>query len=759
MQKGRHVTRRAGEQGFATVAAAQATATVAMVCAVVANIPGAWIVAAAAAGVVVVAAMAGLAAYRARSRRQPTTAAPLPATTFDSSLLAEQRHMAGLVSQQLANVTGATRCDVYSLEDGEIRWIAGTANRPLQPWLTFEGARDLREALVLDRGDARVNRAALRAAGVRTILALPLPGAQGITAVACLPVVARRFGERQCREAACAAELAALAMATGGLYGRQSGLAEELRQRSLVVEALLQLGNDLRAVYKLDDVFDRVGSAVIDALGYNETAIYLYDEATDAMVTRSILGGAPALNDVYLSNPIPMRVMRNFLLQEYRVGSSYYRSQVRAPNTAEEESYMPSTDLGERPAEEWQSGDCLLVPMVTRDKGLLGLIDAYDPRDRRPPTAEGVRILEIFANLAAVAIENATQYETLQTQGERLERQIRAHEHLLKVSESMLTTLDQEVVFSAIDDQLRLLLDYDTLCIDRVDWTTRSLTPIYVRDETYGDAILNMPLAIGEGLGGWVAEHNEAILVNDVLSDHRGAVIPGTDADEPQASIVVPLTVQNSVLGVLTIDRLGGRIFDEEDFDLVKVFASQAAIAIQNADLYDEIQQRAITDSLTGLYNHGHFQETLAREIARCERYGEVFALVMLDLDHFKLVNDCFGHPTGDRVLRRVAEAILRCSREADYAARYGGEEFVLLLPRTTREEACSLAERVRAEIGAIDVDRGAYHLAASLGVADFPACATSAAGLIAAADAALLWAKRHGRDRVDYFGALADAS
>lgn len=742
------------------IAAGLTTAGAATVGAVVLEIPAAWLVAAAgvAATAAIVVALAALRPDITRRRRQMVGAVQPPAT-FDSMLLAEQGHVAGLVARRLARTVGAQRCDIYSLEEGEIRWLGGTAAKPLRPWLTYKGACDLSEALVLGRHDARVDVIALGEAGVRTLLVLPLPGAQGTMTIACLPIVARRFGRRRRREAASAAELAALAMATGGLYGRQSGLAEELRHRSVVVEALLQLGNDLRAIYDLDDVLHRVGSAVIDALGYNETAIYLYDQAADAMVTRVVLGGAQEMNDVYLNNPIPMRIMRNFMRDAYRIGNSFYRSQVRAPNTEEEERAMPSTDLGERPADEWQTGDCLLVPLVTRENVLLGLIDAYDPRDHQPPTPAGVDVLEIFANLAAVAIENATQYEALQSQGERLERQIRAHEHLLKVSESMLTTLDQEVVFSAIDDQLRRLLDYDTLCIDRVDWATRSLRPIYVRDETYGDAILDMPLAVGEGLGGWVAEHDEAILVNDVLSDRRGAVIPGTDAEEDQASIVVPLTVQNRVLGVLTIDRLGGRTFNEEDFDLVKVFASQAAIAIQNADLYDEIQQRAITDSLTGLYNHGHFQETLAREIARCERYGEVFALVMLDLDHFKQVNDRFGHPTGDRVLRRVAGALLRCSREADYAARYGGEEFVLLLPRTTREEACRLAERVRGEIAAIAVDQGGYHVAASLGVADFPACATSAASLLAAADAALLWAKRHGRDRVDYFGTLADAS
>ena len=357
---------------------------------------------------------------------------------------------------------------------------------------------------------------------------------------------------------------------------------------------------------------------------------------------------------------------------------------------------MPSSTLGPRGPNEWQSGDTLLAPMLTRDSRLLGIIDAYDPRDRCAPTPDSVRVLELFANLAAVAIENALQYEALESQGEHLAREIHAHENLLAVSESMLTTLDQQVVFNAIDDQLRLLIDYDTLCIDRVDWPTHTMKPIYVRDETYGDAILGMAVAVGEGLCGWVAEHDEAILVNDVLTDARGTHIPGTVDGEPQASIVVPLTVQARVLGVLTIDRLGGKSFSEEDFDLVKVFASQAAIAIQNADLYEEIQRRAITDSLTGLYNHGHFEETLAHEITRERALRRALLAHHARSRQFQAGQRRFGHPIGDRVLRRVADALLECSREADYVARYGGEEFIILLPGTRREDACRLAERIR---------------------------------------------------------------
>ncbi|MGO8684079.1 MAG: diguanylate cyclase [Thermoleophilia bacterium] len=752
-------TRRGWQRGYIYLFAAVTVPLAAIVYAVTAMSGLTFILLGAALGV---AATLIVTAMRGRSQISSAVDPELASVAeADATVLAEPRRLAALAAHHIAQAAGVSRCEIFVFEADQLRWAGGVHDLPTRAWMTAAAARSVREYRIFGGADEGVDAVAMMTADVSRFLVLPLKAQGEMSAIACLPVPEGGFSERQQRDGARAADLAALALSAGHLYRTQSDLAKQLRERSIVVEALLQLGNDLRATFDLEAVLKLVGHTLIDELGYNEAAIYLYDPELDCLLTRCALGGSAELNAVYLAQPIPMHIVAGYLRDEFRIGNSYFRSATRAPITLEEERYLPCTTLAVRSPGEWQSGDTLFIPMHTRDNQLLGIIDPYDPRDRRAPTPDSVRVLELFANLAAVAIENALQYEVLESQGKRLERQISAHEHLLTVSESVLTTLDQKVVFRAIDDQLRRLVEYDTLSIDRVDWQSRTLKAIYARDDAYGaDVMLSMTVAVGQGLCGWVAEHDEAILVNDVLSDSRGVVIPGTVADEPQASIVVPLTVQKRVLGVLSIDRLGGRHFGDEDFHLVKVFASQAAIAIQNAELYQRIQHRAITDSLTGLYNHGHFQETLVHEIARCERYRESVSLIMLDLDHFKEVNDRYGHPSGDRVLRRVADALTTCSREADYVARYGGEEFVLLLPGTTREDACNLAERVRAEISSISAGVGdGYHLAVSLGVADYPACAQDGDTLIAAADAALLWAKRHGRDRVEYFGALADAS
>ena len=161
----------------------------------------------------------------------------------------------------------------------------------------------------------------------------------------------------------------------------------------------------------------------------------------------------------------------------------------------------------------------------------------------------------------------------------------------------------------------------------------------------------------------------------------------------------------------------------------------------------------ALTDPLTGLGNHRHFHERLQRELARAEQEGAALSLCLVDIDDFKRVNDRFGHPRGDSVLRQVAQILGATTREADYAARYGGEEFAILLPKTSPADARLLADRIRARVRDIVVEPGdGFRISASIGVADFPVCGLDAKTMLGAADTALLWAKRRGRNCVLYY-------
>jgi diguanylate cyclase (GGDEF)-like protein len=202
-------------------------------------------------------------------------------------------------------------------------------------------------------------------------------------------------------------------------------------------------------------------------------------------------------------------------------------------------------------------------------------------------------------------------------------------------------------------------------------------------------------------------------------------------------------------MGLITVAR-EGRPFTDDDRDLLRSLASQATLALENVDLHYQVRRQAVTDELTGLANHGRFQELLRTEIEQVRRYHHPVGLIMLDLDNFKSINDRYGHPQGDVVLKHVARIFRENSRDADAPARYGGEELALILPHTELEGAHAIAERVRAAIAAVRIPRidgqGVLQITASLGVAASTEGDKDA--LIADADAALYEAKRQGKNR-----------
>jgi diguanylate cyclase (GGDEF)-like protein len=182
--------------------------------------------------------------------------------------------------------------------------------------------------------------------------------------------------------------------------------------------------------------------------------------------------------------------------------------------------------------------------------------------------------------------------------------------------------------------------------------------------------------------------------------------------------------------------------------DLERVVAERTK-ALQ--ELNTRLERLAVTDGLTGVYNHRRFQEALQTELLRTERHKRPMGVLMVDVDFFKRVNDAMGHPAGDELLRRLAEALGQDLRQTDLIARYGGEEFAVMLPETTKAEALQVAERMRANVEAkVNSERvWPTSITVSIGVAAFPEDGKSVEKLLAAADQAMYAAKRQGRNRV----------
>ena len=224
----------------------------------------------------------------------------------------------------------------------------------------------------------------------------------------------------------------------------------------------------------------------------------------------------------------------------------------------------------------------------------------------------------------------------------------------------------------------------------------------------------------------------------------------------PRQILSLPIVREGWVTGVLSLINKQEGSFSPEDQDALMTLCVNAAVAIDNARFLEETEKQAVTDSLTGLYNHREFQKRLNEEVERASRYGKEFSIVMLDIDHFKIFNDTHGHPVGDAILKEIVKVLRRCIRTVDFPARYGGEEFAVILPETIGEHALKVAERIRRSIseGAFATPNGhRVHLSVSIGIASFPLDGSRREELIVAADQALYFAKRDGRNRVCRYG------
>jgi diguanylate cyclase (GGDEF)-like protein len=252
--------------------------------------------------------------------------------------------------------------------------------------------------------------------------------------------------------------------------------------------------------------------------------------------------------------------------------------------------------------------------------------------------------------------------------------------------------------------------------------------------------LLDQPVRYGEGIEGRALQTRQAVI-----------------GDEPVPLLAAPLVAEERVLGLLTLVGSTDRPFGRDDAERVGSLVGQGAVAIENARLHRLIQKQAKTDPLTQLLNRREFEEQLAREVERAQRFGTPVGLVVLDLDDFKLINDRFGHLAGDGVLKAAAGAIRQCTREIDQPARWGGEEFAVILPHTGIDGAARLAERLRQAIAERQIptpDGRSVRVTASFGVAALPGSGTTQVELTAAADDAVYRSKRAGKNRVS----LADA-
>ena len=291
------------------------------------------------------------------------------------------------------------------------------------------------------------------------------------------------------------------------------------------------------------------------------------------------------------------------------------------------------------------------------------------------------------------------------------------------------------------------------ICMD--DPSNECIEAVYLTDR--GGRAKNQVFSAGKGMSGYVIAHGKSLIIHDKLEEEQNARQDGLEFihfGSPEAIrsiLVVPMWLGGEVIGSISAQSYQPRAYNEEDLALLEMLASYAAIALENSHLFNKIQRLAITDSLTDIYNRRHLFVLGQREFNRARRFKRPLSVIFIDIDHFKKINDHYGHRAGDQALILIARTIQDHIRDIDVVGRYGGEEFLLFIPEVDLDTSRQIAERIRTSVE-LALMKSLYSkpsVTISLGVVELTDDTPSLSALVARADAAMYDAKRNGRNRV----------
>lgn len=355
---------------------------------------------------------------------------------------------------------------------------------------------------------------------------------------------------------------------------------------------------------------------------------------------------------------------------------------------------------------------------------------------------------------AAEGTANTLRDATVQlaTADRAIQQRLQRYAALRGMTESLSAqTADLDTLLKAIAQQALVILDHvDLALLYSVEPPRHELALRAVHARHGSPPVIKHKT--GDLYDQWVLRQGQPLLVRDVRRDFRfppDAVL--VDERAIGSLIAVPMISAQHLLGILRIERATADSLTAEDLRLMSVAADIGSMAIENMRLYQRTAELAVTDDLTGLAVHRYFHERLEEELVRARHRQGTLAVLLIDIDHFKVYNDTYGHPAGDKLLRSIAQILRRWQASGDLVARYGGEEFAVLIPDATPQHAASVAEEIRATIAAQEflLRQGIARVTVSIGVALFPQDGGPREALLQVTDQRLYRAKTSGRNRV----------
>jgi diguanylate cyclase (GGDEF)-like protein len=469
-----------------------------------------------------------------------------------------------------------------------------------------------------------------------------------------------------------------------------------------------------------------------ERLSFIGAGVMLYNDKTDLVSVKDLMGISPEL------------------FAKFRF---YSDNQVLAYIFSEQGYWEPSEKDKNLMVAEFETDEVrsirLIYPMRIKDH-LVGLLLLTDRKNGNGIAESDYPMIQAIVGLASTSINNAMLFENSEATKNELDHKVFNLMTLQQSGKVLSSTLDlNELINISIDMFLETV------------WANKGVLMLFSDDrpELEVKAFKGMSIEEVEALKKDPAEawamttlekERKPIFAQDLSGKTTYQSYSATNRELPFA-IYVPMLKEGELYGIVKVGpKINGEPFSENDLEFFATLSSQAVIAFENARLYS----LAITDSITRLYVHRYFQLRLDEEVARSRRYNATISLLMLDIDHFKPVNDNYGHQQGDLILKEVSKILRKNVRNTDIAARYGGEEFAIILPETTQADAKIVAERIRRDVAHYDFPsiipgQPPLKCSISIGVAGFPLNADNKDQLIQKADSALYKAKGSGRNKV----------
>jgi diguanylate cyclase (GGDEF)-like protein len=494
----------------------------------------------------------------------------------------------------------------------------------------------------------------------------------------------------------------------------QRVLADSLRK------ANLQLSDNL----ELKDVLESILKQVLNLVSARDAQIFLYD--------GSVLEfGAVYYNKGIQPDPVFPPPEDSLFYQTAREGKSIL---------------IPDIQLEPKIPENWKSGSLVSMPLIFHHK-VIGIMNVsfFKPGELEE---ERLQVLDLLSNQAAIAINNARTYEA-----ERSQRKL--SQALQQTGRAIQSSLDLEVVLDQILTQIATVINYDSANLILIEnGVARAVRQTGFQQQADQDQTPTQTerFDISRFSTLDILTRTKQPLIIPDINQSENWVKTETTRDV-QSWAGAPIIDEGQVIGFLSLNSQIKNFYHRNQAGILAAFASQAAIALRHARLHKEIQDLAITDPLTNIFNRRGLERWGQYEINRARRFDSSLSAIFFDLDNFKNINDSYGHDVGDDILRQVVNCCQNVVRKIDIFSRVGGEEFLIILPETSLPIAFHVAERIRKTIGSHSFRTNSHTLnvTISLGVVELNPQMESLADLISAADQFMYQAKQAGRNQTSY--------